>query len=94
MFEISVAEEGIVRVSGRLDASQTSKAGTVLDQLNESFTVDFEKLDYISSAGLGIFLVARKRLEESGHTIKMINMNKHIRDVFRYAGMDQIFDIE
>ncbi len=94
MFEISISDEGIVRVSGRLDASQTSKAGMVLDQLNESFTVDFDKLEYISSAGLGIFLIARKRLDETGHRIKMINMNKHIRDVFRYAGMDQIFDIE
>lgn len=94
MFEILISDDGVVRLSGRLDASQTAKAGRVLESLDRSFTVDFAHLEYISSAGLGVFLVARKRLEESGGRIKMMNMNKHIRDIFRYAGMDQLFDIE
>lgn len=94
MFEISLLDNGIVKLNGRLDAAQAPKANEVLEKLNESFTVDFTELEYISSAGLGVFLATRKRLAETGHRIKMFGMNKHVGDVFKYAGMHQIFDIE
>ena len=94
MFEISLSDDGKIKLSGRLDAAQAPKANEFLDKLGESFTVDFSGLDYISSAGLGVFLAARKRLDESGQKIRMVGMNKHVRDVFKYAGMNQIFEIE
>jgi anti-anti-sigma regulatory factor len=31
---------------------------------------------------------------ESGGTLKLINMNRHIREIFRMAGFDRIFVIE
>jgi hypothetical protein len=34
-----------------------------------------------------------KRLSEAGHELKLKNMNKHIREVFQYAGFDMIFEI-
>jgi anti-anti-sigma factor len=55
--------------------------------------VDFAKLDYISSAGLGVLLAAQKELSARGQGLRIINMNGHIRDVFRLSGFDQIFDI-
>jgi anti-sigma B factor antagonist len=61
--------------------------------LSEGKIVDFAKLDYISSAGLGILLAAQKRLSERGESLKLINVNSHIRDVFRFSGFDTIFDI-
>ncbi|UCD95341.1 MAG: STAS domain-containing protein [Candidatus Zixiibacteriota bacterium] len=94
MFDIKISEDGTVFLAGRLDASQAEKARSVLNSLGRSVTVDFSGLDYISSAGLGVFLGLRQRLDEAGHRIKLINMNKHVRDVFRYAGMDQLFEIE
>jgi anti-anti-sigma factor len=94
MFDISITDDGVVHLKGRLDAAQIEKAGNVLNHLNRSFTVDFADLEYISSAGLSVFLVARQRMEGTDHRIRMINMNRDIRDIFRYAGMNQIFDIE
>ena len=35
-----------------------------------------------------------KRLHDQGHTFKMINVNEHIRQVFRYAGLDKIISME
>ena len=61
--------------------------------LSEGKIVDFAKLDYISSAGLGILLAAQKRLSERGESLKLININSHIRDVFHFSGFDTIFDI-
>jgi len=94
MFDITLTQEGAVHLSGRLDASQVEKAETVLGRLSSSTVIDFKDLEYISSAGLGILLKTQKRLSESGNALKLINMNKMIRDVFHIARFDLIFQIE
>jgi anti-anti-sigma factor len=94
MFEIDYAASGEIICSGRLDAAQSSKAEAFLGRLDTSHTLDFERLEYISSAGLAILLKTQKRLSESGAAIKIINVNKHIYDIFRYSGFNAIFEIE
>ena len=94
MFEIKRNENGTISLHGRLDASQVDKARAVFSQVTESCEVDFAELSYISSAGLGILLKTQKRLVESGPGLKIINVNNHIHDVFRYSGFHSIFEIE
>jgi anti-sigma B factor antagonist len=94
MFEIKIGQNGDVLLSGRFDASQVPKAKPVFDDIKESKTIDFIKLDYISSAGLGVLLTTQKRLKDSGYQLVLKNMNKHIREVFKYAGFDTVFKIE
>ena len=65
MFEIEMDESGTIVLSGRFDASQTEKAREFFQNIYESKIVDFKKLDYISSAGLGVLLGTQKRLNES-----------------------------
>lgn len=94
MFEAKMKESGEILLSGRFDASQVEQASQVLDKINDSCNINFAELDYISSAGLGILLKTQKRLSDSGAKLKLTNMNKHIKDVFQYAGFDTIFEIE
>lgn len=94
MFEISFGDDGNVRCVGRLDAAQCEKAQAFMDTLTEANTLDFTALEYISSAGLGALLKTQKRLAETGTGLKIINVNNHIKDVFRYSGFNAIFDIE
>jgi anti-sigma B factor antagonist len=94
MFEIEKVGNENIKLRGRFDASQADKARDMLREVLGSCVIDFEELDYISSAGLGVLLGAQKRLGESGNNLKLINMNKHIREIFRIAGFDRIFDIE
>ena len=94
MFEINDGGEGKVSLSGRFDASQTEKARSVLNRVGGSLVIDFGELDYISSAGLGVLLGTQKRLGETGNSLKLVNMNQHIREIFRIAGFDRIFEIE
>jgi anti-sigma B factor antagonist len=47
----------------------------------------------VSSAGLGVLLKTQKRVMASGQGLRLINANKHIRDIFKYAGFDRIFEI-
>jgi anti-sigma B factor antagonist len=94
MFDIEINEKGDVILSGRFDASQVEKAKPVFNDINASKTVDFSNLDYISSAGLSILLTTQKRLKDNGYQLILKNMNKHIREVFQYAGFDMVFQIE
>jgi anti-sigma B factor antagonist len=93
MFEIKEGPNRELILAGRFDASQAEKAKAVFLGLSEGKTVDFSRLDYISSAGLGVLLAAQKRLSEKGQALRLINVSRHIRDVFRYSGFDQIFEI-
>ena len=93
MFEVKQAKDGL-RLIGRLDASQVEVAREAMNRLNSSCVVDFGGLEYISSAGLGMLLAVQKRLGESGNKLRLINMNRHIREIFRMAGFDRIFVIE
>ena len=94
MFEIDYADSGEILCRGRLDAAQSAKAEAFLGRLDTGQTLDFEHLEYISSAGLAILLKTQKRLSGSGAAIRIINVNKHIYDIFRYSGFNAIFEIE
>jgi len=93
MFEIKFGDEGIVAVDGRLDAAQAVKAQVFLDQVEGQCILDLTKLEYVSSAGLGVLLKTHKRLMGAGSGIKLINVNHHIHDIFRYSGFDKLFEI-
>ena len=94
MFDIKIKEGSEVLLSGRLNAAYTAKLKEALASFNEDCIVDFSELSYISSAGLGELIQTYSRLEKSGNTIKLINMNDHIREVFKYCGLDKVFIIE
>jgi anti-anti-sigma factor len=93
MFEIELAEDGSVAVDGRLDAAQAVKAQTFLDGVDGQCVIDLAKLEYVSSAGLGVLLKTHKRLMGSGNGIKLVNVSHHIHDIFRYSGFDKLFEI-
>lgn len=94
MFDIQVEANGIVRLSGRLDAAESDHAQRVLRGLDTSLTLDCSKLDYISSAGIGVLIEAYKRLHASGHSLKLVHLLPRVRNIFTYAGLDRILTIE
>jgi anti-anti-sigma factor len=93
MFEIEIADDDMVSVNGRLDAAQAVKAQAFLDRVEGQCVLDLAKLEYVSSAGLGVLLKTHKRLMASGSGIKLVNVNNHIHDIFRYSGFDKLFEI-
>jgi len=94
MFDAKIGNNGEIVLSGRFDASQVDKAQNIFNSIIKSCIVNFKDLEYISSAGLGVLLMTQKRLNESGHSLKLINMNKYIRDIFDLSGFSMIFEIE
>jgi anti-sigma B factor antagonist len=93
MFEIGRGAAGEVVLKGRLDAAQCEKALQFFDGVADPHVVDFGGLEYISSAGLGVLLKTQKRVMPTGRGLRLVNVNRHINDIFRYAGFDKIFEI-
>lgn len=94
MFEIKTGEDGTIRMRGRFDASQVDAATSAFAGIAEDRTVDFSELTYISSAGLGLLFATQRRLVDAGNKgLRLTNLNPHIREVFRIAGFDRIFEI-
>ena len=93
MFEIRLGEQGEVVMSGRLDAAQCERALAVLDGVAAPRVVDLGGLEYISSAGLGVLLKTQKRAMAAGQGLRLMNVNRHIRDIFRFAGFDRLFEV-
>ena len=94
MFRIDLRGNEELALVGRFDAAQVENARSVFDKIDGTCYVDFGNLDYISSGGLSVLLATQKRLSETGHRLKLRNMSRHIREVFKYAGFDVIFEIE
>jgi anti-sigma B factor antagonist len=95
MFSISVNDGGEVVLRGRLDATQTDAANEVFDALTTTTRVNFQDLEYISSAGLGVLLKTQKRLSAlGGHGLILTKVNKMVKDIFRIARFDLVFRIE
>lgn len=86
--------DGVVVVAGRLDAAQAPAAQAFLDGVRGTVTVDASRLEYISSAGLGVLLKTQKRLLGSGGKLRLAGVGRHVRDILVYSGFDQIFEIE
>jgi anti-anti-sigma factor len=94
MFEIDFADTGEVLVRGRLDAAQAARAQAFLDDVKGACILDLAGLEYISSAGLGVLLRTHKRLMSGESGLELVNVNKHINDIFRYSGFDKLFAIK
>ena len=93
MFDIDFNDQGQVVVNGRLDAAQAQKAQEFLDRIGGGCVIDMAQLEYISSAGLGVLLKTHKRLMTGSDGLKLVNVNHHINDIFRYSGFDKLFNI-
>ena len=94
MLTIDFGPDDVVVIAGRLDAAQCPAAQAFLDQVQGTVTLDCSRLEYISSAGLGVLLKTQKRLLTKAGKLRLSGVNSHLRDIFIYSGFDQIFEIE
>ena len=90
------AEETIIKLVGRLD---TTTAPALDKTINEdiagtkNLVLDVKELEYISSAGLRVFLGAQKKMQKIG-SMKVINVCEEVMEVFEMTGFADILVIE
>ena len=93
MLKIEMGADGAVHIVGRLDAAQSPSTQAFLDKVQGTVTLDCSKLEYISSAGLGVLLKTQKRLLAAGGKLRLAGVSRHLQDILEYSGFDQIFEI-
>ncbi|MBO6015864.1 MAG: STAS domain-containing protein [Lachnospiraceae bacterium] len=99
MFDLVKKTEGKnmeIKLSGRLDANSYQQLETVIrteiDGI-ESLVFDCEALEYISSAGLRVFLSAQKLMSKQG-TMVVKKVCKEVYEIFEVTGFADVLTIE
>ena len=83
------------QVSGRLDTTTSPQLETAVNEVIEEvrdLILDFEKLEYISSAGLRLLLSTQKKLKGSSR-MTLINVSSDIMEVFDLTGFSDLLKI-
>jgi len=87
----------VVKPKGRLDSSTGPAFESELMQLIERgiarLLLDFSELQYISSAGLRVVLLAAKRVKTANGRLALCSLNPQITEVFKISGFDALIDI-
>ncbi|MEX0721056.1 MAG: STAS domain-containing protein [Balneolaceae bacterium] len=87
----------ILDISGELDAHTASQLEnslkSLIDDENYSIIVNCRGLDYIASAGLGVFMAYIEDVRGLGGDIKLTNMNDRVYNVFDLLGFPTLYDI-
>ena len=85
-----------IALEGRLDTTTAPELEKVLKESMggaDELTLDFSKLEYISSAGLRVLLSAHKAMcAKDG--MRVTNVNEVVQDVFEVTGFADILTIE
>lgn len=85
-----------VQLEGRLDTTTSPKLEEELRGSIDGMTslvIDFEKLEYISSAGLRVLLSMQKIMNKQGEML-LKNVSETIMEVFEVTGFSDILSIE
>jgi anti-anti-sigma factor len=91
------ADAMVLALSGKLDATTAKtfedKILGVINSGAKQLVVDLSRLEYVSSSGLRVFLLAAKRLQATDGKIAMCGLQDHVRQVFDLAGLSSILSI-
>ncbi len=87
----------VFALAGRLDSSTAKDLEEALKQKldagEQTILMDMEELDYISSAGLRVVLLAAKRLRASDGRFALSALKGEIRQVFEISGLLRILTV-
>jgi len=87
----------IFKLNGRLDSNTSQgfekKIFDAISVGSKNMIIDFNELDYISSAGLRVILKATKALNREEGKIMLCSMQDYVKEVFEIAGFDSFLPI-
>ncbi len=88
----------IIYIKGYLDAHTAPQLEKVFEDIIKKdfiqIIVNFKDLDYISSAGLGVFMAFIEEIRNKNGDIKLTEMNEKVFSIFDLLGFTILFDID
>ena len=85
----------VIRLEGAVDAHTAPQfeeaVQSVIDDGQNKIVVDCEKLSYISSAGLGVFMGFIEEVRDAGGDIKICSLSDKAKQPFEILGFETLF---
>jgi anti-sigma B factor antagonist len=100
MIEIKTQKKDgydLLVLKGEIDASNSVVLDQAIQKLvlegSKSILVDGQELDYISSAGLGVFMSYLEDFQEKDIQFRIVSLTPRVLEVFKILGLDQLIQI-
>ena len=94
--EVKNADKIQLDVEGRVDtttAPELQNALLTAFQKSKNIVINFEKVAYISSAGLRALLIGQKTATSKGGSMTIVNANDSVKEVFEVTGFIDILTL-
>jgi anti-sigma B factor antagonist len=92
-----IEEFSVLKIKGRVDTLHSTELETEVNKLFDNgdnyVILNCKDMNYISSSGLRVFLVAQKRAIASQGKLFLSNMQPAIQEIFRISGFSNLFKI-
>lgn len=91
-------KNGVVTIAlaGSLETGTSSELEVTLSkevQTAKKIILDFDKLDYVSSAGLQVLLTAQRSCDARGIKMEIVKVNDVVKEVFELTGFNKILTL-
>lgn len=87
----------LLAIDGEIDASSSiqldAALGKALEQATTAVLIDGSKLNYISSAGLGVFMSYLEDINKKQLKLVIYGLSEKVENVFGILGIDQLLII-
>lgn len=87
----------VIGIVGRLDTTNYSllekKLMELIDSGDTRLLVNLSRMDYVSSSGLRILLMALKRVTMAKGKFALCSLQENIKEIFEISGFTNIFEI-
>ena len=97
IIEKTINEIIIFKLNGNLNSNTApeleDRIFEAISNESKNMILDFEDLDYISSAGLRVIMKTAKNLKQSDGCIVLCSMQEYVKEVFEIAGFDAYLPI-
>jgi anti-anti-sigma factor len=92
-----IGNYSVVNITGRIDTNHSSALEDEVSQLfvsgEKNLIFNCSGVNYISSSGLRVFLVAQKKVLSVNGKLFLCNMQPAIQEIFRISGFSNLFRI-
>jgi len=99
-FSTSITDKGdvsVIYLKGYLDAHTApvleNEFAKLLDNGKFKIITNFKELEYISSAGLGVFMAFIEKIRDNDGDIKLTSMSDKVYNIFDLLGFPVLYEI-
>ena len=89
-------ESAVFKLEGKIDTITSRDLAKEINSVVDSLSwllLDFDKVEYISSAGIRVLMAAKNSMSNRGE-VKITNVNGNVKDIFDVTGLSVVFGIE